>query len=77
MGRTKWTQVKSNFQVGDVVLLKEKNVARCDWRLAVIQGLVFSDDNLVRKVNLRMMDGSGHLREGERAIVDLIYLFSP
>ena len=75
--RSKWTRAKPNLKEHDVVLLKEKNVARRNWRLARIVRLISGKDNLVRRVLLKFHDGSGRLREGERAIVDLIYLFTP
>ena len=58
-----------------MVLLKEENAARKHWRLDKILKLISGKDNLVRKVVLKLTDGSGRLREGERAIVDLIFYY--
>ena len=54
--RQKWTNEKRNFQVGDVVLLKEENISRNNWPIARIDKTFPSDDGLVRTVELRVAD---------------------
>ena len=42
------------MEVGDVVLICDKNLARNDWRLARVAEAFISSDNLVRSVKLRL-----------------------
>ena len=76
-GRSKWTKERRNLVVGEVVLLKEKNVARGDWRIAVVRRLCPSSDGLVRKVVVAFTDARGNVKDDERAITNLIPLFIP
>lgn len=48
-----WTASKT-YHVGDVVLLKDENVCRGQWKLARIEELIKSQDNLVRRVKVRV-----------------------
>ena len=73
----RWTQPRTNLSEGDVVLLREKNVPRGDWRIARVSRPIPSRDGLVRKVMLRFLDGRGKARESERAVTDLVLLVSP
>ena len=56
-GRQCWTKTRS-FSVGDVVLLKDDNVCRGQWKLCRISDLIISHDGLVRRVELRVGDYS-------------------
>ena len=56
-GRQCWTKTRS-FSVGDVVLLKDDNVCRGQWKLCRISDLIISHDGLVRRVKLRVGDYS-------------------
>jgi len=56
--RQKWTNIKRNFQVGDVVLLKEENIPRNIWPIARIIETFPNDDGLVRSVRLQVADHS-------------------
>ena len=58
------------------MLVRDKNLPRCDWRLAVVQDLVCGRDNLVRRVIIKMSDGARRTRVSERAVVDLVPLFN-
>ena len=55
-----WTR-KSNLELkeGLRVMLRDKNVAFKQWRNAVITRLLPSDDNVVRRVELRVLNPSG------------------
>ena len=75
--RQKWMKVKRNFQSGDVVILKEKNLPRCSWRLAVVQDALPGKDSFVRRVNIRLLGGRGKVTLSERAVTDLVLLHSP
>lgn len=55
--RTKWTEVKRNFQVGDLVILKEDNVPPLKWKLARVQEVFLGKDKQVRSVVVRTASG--------------------
>ncbi|KAK3107024.1 hypothetical protein FSP39_005438 [Pinctada imbricata] len=52
--RRKWCQEKPNIKVGDVVLVKDKNVPRSDWPIGIMEQAIESDDDLVRKAVIRL-----------------------
>ena len=56
--RQKWTTEKRNFQIGDVILLKDEEASRNRWPMGVISETFPSEDNLVRSVNVRLASGS-------------------
>ena len=80
--RSKWESPKRNICPGDVVLLKEENVARNQWRLGRVKDVVTDCDGLVRKVCIVMsttsLDAKGRrsypLNYLERPVHKLILL---
>ena len=53
--RRKWTQKETSLNVGDIVLLREKEAHRSVWPMAVVTKLFpSSHDSLVRKVEIRL-----------------------
>ncbi|XP_077864283.1 uncharacterized protein LOC144349636, partial [Saccoglossus kowalevskii] len=52
--RKTWQGTKENTRVGDIVMLKDENIFRSDWRLAKVVETYPSSDGLVRKVKLLM-----------------------
>ena len=50
--RQKWVNEKRNFQVGDIVLLKEDS-QRNKWPMAIIEEVMSDSNGLVRSVKLR------------------------
>ena len=52
--RQKWTEVKRNLQVDDVVLLKEEGVVRGHWPMARVAEVHQSEDGLVRSVSVQV-----------------------
>ena len=50
--RQKWVNEKRNFQVGDIVLLKEDS-QRNEWPMAIIEEVMSDSNGLVRSVKLR------------------------
>lgn len=56
---------RRNVQVGDVVIVKEDNIPRNEWKLAKIVEANIDDDGLVRKVKIQV--GESNLgKKGER-----------
>ena len=54
--RQKWTTTSRNFQVGDIVLVKDEDIFtnRNGWPMARVEKVFPSDDGMVRKVGLRV-----------------------
>ncbi len=63
--RQQWHKPRRNVHVGDVVIVKEDNVPRNEWRLARVVETIADDAGFVRKVKLQM--GQSKLgKKGER-----------
>lgn len=54
--RQKWHTPRRNVQDGDVVIMKEGEIPRNEWRLARVIKVFKDDDGLVRKATIRMGD---------------------
>ena len=54
--RQKWNTPRRNVKVGDVVLLKDDEVSRMEWPLAIITETQESNDGLVRQVKVRTVN---------------------
>ena len=80
--RNKWNIAKRNVSVGDVVLLKEHNLARNDWRLCRVDQVTKDEDGLVRKAKIAIgtsdLDNKGKRRASvtylERPVHELVLL---
>ena len=51
--RQKWTKTNRNITVGDIILVKEDDVFRGNWRMSKVIKIIGSTDN-TRKVQLEM-----------------------
>ena len=56
--RQKWTKERPNLCVEDVVIMKSKNNPRNDWKTAVVDEVLTSDDGVVRSCVVRTVNGS-------------------
>lgn len=56
--RQKWTKSCRNLQVGDIVLLKDKQVPRNSWLMSRVTATFPGKDNRVRKVEVTVNDQS-------------------
>ncbi|XP_052073800.1 uncharacterized protein LOC127711732 [Mytilus californianus] len=52
--RRKWHVDKDNIKVGDVILMRDKSVYRGEWPLGIVEEVIKSDDEKVRKARLRI-----------------------
>ena len=52
--RQKWNGVRRNMQVDDIVLLIEDDVTRSKWPMGRVTKVYPSDDELVRKVDVKV-----------------------
>ncbi|CAH8868279.1 unnamed protein product [Trichobilharzia szidati] len=55
--RDKWKKTFQNLQVGDVILVSDKT-STGKWPLGVIEGVICSNDGLVRTVEVRTKYGT-------------------
>ena len=51
--RSKWNEEKRNLNIGDIVLVKDDNVSRNQWKLAIVEKVMLGDDNKIRTVEIR------------------------
>nr|XP_055045825.1 uncharacterized protein LOC129431793 [Misgurnus anguillicaudatus] len=63
--RQKWNISRRNLQVNDVVMIKEEDLPRNEWKLGRVQEVTFSDDGLVRKCKVVIGDSKLNAK-GER-----------
>jgi hypothetical protein len=54
--RQKWCKPSRNLSVGDIVLVVDEGLPRCQWRMARVREVYPGKDGLVRKVKLVMGD---------------------
>lgn len=54
--RQRWHTPRRNVQVGDIVIVKEEEIPRNEWRLARVIEVCKADDGLVRKVIIQIGD---------------------
>jgi hypothetical protein len=55
----KWMKMREDpLKKGDVVLLRDDNLAKNDWKLARVETVHHGKDNLIRMVDLRIPSGS-------------------
>ena len=70
--RKKWNKPEENLKEGDIVLLTDESIARCQWPRAVVVETYSSEDSLVRKVKVKTSESSY-----ERPVHKLILLYRP
>lgn len=69
--RAKWTQQKTNVNVGDLVLIKEDNVAPTFWKTGRVSKIMPGSDGLVRNVELTVAEKKRRLL---RPVQKLVFL---
>ena len=70
--RNKWVSPKRNFQVDDVVLIKEDDCSRNQWPMGRVVNVIESEDHLVRAVDLRCPRSKSILRRPIHKLVLLV-----
>ena len=70
--RRKWTRPQDNLVEGDIVLLLDDNVLRCEWSKGVILDKCVSDDGHVRTVTVKTAKANL-----ERPVHKLLLLLRP
>ncbi|XP_030582792.1 uncharacterized protein LOC115778696 [Archocentrus centrarchus] len=74
-GRRKWRTERPNLQEGDVVLLKDSQVKRNDWPVALVTRTFPSQDDKVRKIEVRIVK-NGEQRLFLRPVTEVVLLVS-
>lgn len=54
--RRKWETHSRNLKPGDVVLMRDRECHRLQWPLAIVERVFPSEDNRVRKVEIRTVN---------------------
>ena len=70
--RQKWNGVRRNMQVDDIVLLIEDDVTRSKWPMGRVTKVHPSDDELVRKVDMKVAGSKTPLTRPVTKLVLLI-----
>ncbi len=70
--RQKWLTEKRNFQVSDIVLVKEEGLPRNKWRVARVINTHPSNDGMVRSVTVRLTPSGTELMRSINKLVLLI-----
>ena len=73
--RRKWTQDRPNLREGDLVLLKDKEVARNEWPIALVTQVFPSKDSKVRKIEVMTARG-GSKRRYNRPVTEVVLIVS-
>lgn len=73
--RPKWNKVERNMKVGDIVIMKEDDLPRNQWRLARVHEVYVDEDQRVRKVRLAM--GNRSLDKIGKRTQEISYLERP
>jgi len=71
--RQKWNATKRNFQIGDIILLKDDSITRNHWPMGKIVKLENDFEENVRSVEVRVSSGDG-VRILQRPISKLVLL---
>ncbi|XP_038062985.1 uncharacterized protein LOC119733659 [Patiria miniata] len=71
--RRKWTETRRNLQEGDLVLLKDKQVARNEWPLALVTSTFVGDDGKVRTLEVKVT-AQGTTKKFVRPIAEVVLL---
>ncbi|KAM9834391.1 uncharacterized protein ACBT44_011736 isoform 1-T1 [Syngnathus typhle] len=54
--REKWNKTKRNARINDIVIIKDENTPRNEWKLAKVTQVYPSEDGHVRKIQLLISD---------------------
>ena len=75
--RTKWQKYNRNAQVGDIVLMTDKQLPRLQWSTATITQIIEDTDGIVRRAVVKphaRTDKATTQASRERAVNDLILI---
>lgn len=64
--RHKWVHPRRNLREGDLVIVKDVNLPRCQWQIARVCTAYMDGDNQVRKVRLEVANANSVNAQGQR-----------
>ena len=70
----KWHTEQHNLEIGDVVLVQDADLIRGQWKMALVEDVIPSKDNKVRRVMVTYKTEEGTRQIVERAVQKLILL---
>ena len=70
----KWHTEQRNLEIGDVVLVQDANLIRGQWKMALVEDVIPSKENKVRRVMVTYKTEEGTRKVVERAVQKLILL---
>lgn len=71
--RKKWHQTQRNVRVGDVILMREKDTHRNEWPLGIVTKVFPGQDDLVRKVEVKV-NRNDKITSYTRPVNDIVIL---
>ncbi|XP_032426233.1 uncharacterized protein LOC116724575 [Xiphophorus hellerii] len=74
--RRKWHDTQTNLETGSIVLLRDQQLKRNEWPLGIITQVLPSQDNKVRKAEVKVSRQDG-TKVFLRPVTELILLLSP
>ena len=72
--RRKWHHTKRNLSIGDVVIIKDKDLKRSKWKLGLIQEASPGSDGNVRRVSVKYINSAGSAIQVQRPVQNLVVL---
>ena len=72
--RNKWKTPRVPIKVGNVVIVRSKNLPRSQWILGLVEKVFKGSDGLVRRAMVKVCPNNGRNRTVEKAIHDLVPL---
>ena len=70
----KWHVEQRNVKTGDVVLVQDANLVRGNWKMAVVENAIISEDGKVRRVEISYNTPEGTRATAERPVQRLIVI---
>ena len=74
--RRTWHHSKRNIKINDIVIIKDKDSKRSNWKIGLITDANVADDGNVRRVKVKYPNSFGTLTEVERPVQNLVVLLA-
>ena len=73
--QSKWYHNKRNLEVGDIVIISEKDAPRCQWKMGKISNVEPGIDTKVQRITVQYKHkGSNKYTEIERPVQKLVLI---
>ena len=74
--RKKWHHLKRNCQVGDIVIIQNKDLKRSHWKIGLVIEVQKMVDGVVRRVKVKYINTAGTSTIVERPVQNLVVLLA-